>query len=202
MNLLKRFAPPRAVEGYHRKMAMNFTELTSETRHWMLRGFCEEEAGGNPYRSRNLSVDGLKVWPSLMHQAITSGDEVVLGDALKYSVFWNSTETYVRSGVSRSRAVNVVQASERIALTEFNTWYVWGLASRLLDEGETHCTVYRAADAKWAPASCSQHEGLIFSLLDIVSGHRASYWPSPGVTGQFSIPAEPGCHHTIERTRP
>ena len=114
-------------------MAMNFTELDGTTREWMLRRFEAEESGGNPYRSEALSQLGLADWPDLMRQAITDpdGNEVTLAARLNRPGYWQATETYVRNGVSHQRRVNAVQASERLAVTEFNTWYVAGLAARL-----------------------------------------------------------------------
>ena len=101
--------------------------------------------------------------------------------------------------MARQRSVNPTQASERLAITEFNTWYVAGLAARLQEEGATHCRVYRAGIPRRQPAECSVHEGQTYDVAEIITGHRIGYWPPPGVPGQLSIPAGPGCHHTIER---
>jgi hypothetical protein len=90
-------------------------------------------------------------------------------------------------------------AAERLAVTEFNTWYVRGLAKRLLDEGVTQCQVYRAALPKWEPADCTKHEGQAYPVKDVYDGHRAKYWPEPRNPNAFSIPAGPSCHHTIRR---
>ncbi len=182
-------------------MAMRFTELDGTTREWMLTRFEVEEASGVPYRSEVLSGAGLMAWPNLMRDAILdpAGSEITLAAALNAPAYWNPTETYVRSGVTRDRKVNVAQASERLAITEFNTWYVAGLAHRLADEGEIDCVVYRAAEPKWQHASCSEHEGQTYPLAEVIAGHRVGYWPPPGVDGQFAIPAGPGCHHSIQR---
>lgn len=180
---------------------MNFTELDGRTREWMLERFEAEEATDAPYRSPVLSDAGLAAWPDLMRQAIhdPDGNEVTLATSLNTAGYWNPTETYVRDGVARERKVNVAQVSQRLATTEFNTWYAAGLAHRLVDEGERDCLVYRAGQPKWEHASCSQHERQIYPLADVIDGHRIGYWPPPGVDGQFAIPAGPGCHHTLQR---
>lgn len=182
-------------------MGMYFTELDGTTREWMLRRFEAEESGPTPYRSERLTQVGLARWSDLMRQAITdpNGTEVTLADALNRPEYWHATESYVRSGITRQRNVNVAQASDLLAITEFNTWYVAGLAARLQDEGETHCRVYRAAPPKGAPAACSDHEDQIYPLIEIIAGHRITYWPVPNAQGGLSIPAGPNCHHTIER---
>ena len=112
---------------------MIFTELDPTTREWMLRRFEAEESGGIPYRSGVLSPPGLAHWPDVMRQAITDrdGSEVTLAAALDRADYWQAIETYVRNGVPHQRRVNPAQASERLAITEFNTWYVAGLAARL-----------------------------------------------------------------------
>lgn len=77
-----------------------------------------------------------------------------------------------------------------------------GFSARLAYEGEDSCRVYRAAPAKWEIAECSVHEGNVFPLTAVIGGHRARYWPAPGNPDAFSIPAVPGCHHTIQRIIP
>jgi hypothetical protein len=180
---------------------MIFTELDGTTREWMLRRFEAEESGGNPYRSEVLTRLGLARWPDIMREAITDpdGSEVTLAFALNRPDYWQATEIYVRNGITRQRSVNPSQASERLAITEFNTWYVAGLAARLQEEGVTDCRVYRAGMPKWQPAECSVHEGQTYAVAEIIAGHRVGYWPQPGVPGRLSIPAGPGCHHTIGR---
>lgn len=182
-------------------MPMNFEELDEKTRRCMLLEFEAEEASGKAYRGRNLSAAGRTAFPALMREALKTGNEETLASALANPSQWNPTEVYVRDGVPRTRSVNTNQAAERLAVTEFNTWYVRGLAKRLMDEGVKQCQVYRAAEPKWEPGECSMHEGQIYSVEDIYRGHRARYWPEPGNPAAFSIPAEANCHHTIRRTQ-
>jgi hypothetical protein len=84
-------------------------------------------------------------------------------------------------------------------LTEFNTWYVRGFATRLLSEGVSTCEVYRAAQPKWEVAGCTAHEGKTFLVQEVYDGHRATYWPEPGNPAALTIPFGYGCHHTIGR---
>lgn len=180
-------------------MAMNFEELDGTTRRYMLAEFEAEESSGNPYRGKGLSPAGRAAFANLMREALRAGDDQTLIGSLSQASYWNPTETYVRNGLERERRVNVQQAAERLGLTEFNTWYVRGLAKRLMEEGVTRCQAYRAATPKWEPGECSAHEGQIFSVEEIYRGHRARYWPEPGDDTAMSIPFGPGCHHTIRR---
>jgi hypothetical protein len=173
---------------------MHFSELDDTTREWMLRRFEAEQTSGQPYLPRVLSPLGLSRWPSLMREAITDpdGSEVTLAAALNRDDYWEPTD-------SRGSSVDVPSAAERLATTEFNTWYVAGIAARLEAEGVPECRVYRAGTPRREPAGCSAHEGQTYAVAEIIAGHRIAYWPPPGIKGRLSIPAQPTCHHTIER---
>ncbi len=183
------------------RMPMVFEELDDITRRYMLEEFEVEQASGNPYVPKILSPAGVAAFPNFMRAAIKTGNEQTLIASLAQARYWNATEAYVRNGVVRQREINVNQAAERLGLTEFNTWYVRGLAKRMIDDGMKDCEVYRAAQPKWEPAECSEHEGRIYPVADIYEGHRRRYWPEPGNPSALSIPAGPSCHHAIRRVR-
>ncbi len=171
----------------------NYEELDPATRHWMLEEFRREE-DTNPYRSSRLSAEGLAAFPTAMEETIRSGNEQTLFEALREPRYWLKMESSKRG--DRKVPVN---APESFSITEFNTWYVRGLARRLLEEGVEHCQVYRAAPA-WEPrAECVQHDGQVYPVGIIYDGHRARYWPPPGNPSILSIPVGPNCHHTIRR---
>lgn len=180
-------------------MAMNYAELDDKTRESMLLEFEAEHKAGNPYRSKALSSVGLQRFPDLMREAIQKGNEVSLARALDNSSYWTPTETYVREGVTRERNRNLQQSAERLAITEFSTWYVRGFAKRLLNEGVEKCQIYRGAQPKWEPGECAGHEGQIVDVKSIYDNHRSRYWPEPGNSLALSIPFGPGCHHLIRR---
>jgi hypothetical protein len=183
-------------------MSMRFEELDDVTRRYMLEEFEAEEQSGNPYRGKELSPTGRAAFPDLMRLAITTGNEQTLFAALNNSTYWvSSGVSRSKTGRSYSRSVNVAHDAERLGLTEFNTWYVRGLAKRLLDDGEKQCQVYRAAPARLAPDTCSFHEGQILPLDEVYRGHRAKYHPAPGRRSALSVPFGPTCHHTIRRVR-
>lgn len=179
-------------------MGLRFEELDEITREHMLTHFRREEASDQPYRSPGLTARGLDEWPKLMEVAIKAGDDDTLTAVMKSPVYWKESEIWIRNGVARERHVNVGQAAERLAVSEFNTWYVRGLGARLITEGVDECEVYRAAEPKWEVAGCSEHEGKRFPVQVIIAGHRARYWPTINDSA-FSIPVQPGCHHTIRR---
>ncbi|MCK4418998.1 hypothetical protein KAV79_04255 [Candidatus Aerophobetes bacterium] len=181
-------------------MKANFEELDEKTREFMLEEFEAEQNSGNPFTSQLLSDIGGKVFPGLMKKAIVSEDEEFLSISLSKQEYWKEKQEYTRDGITREKRVNINQAAERLGFSEFNTWYVRGLAKKLIAEGVERCQVYRAKEAKWEPGECSKHEGQVMDVRIIYEGHRAKYWPEKNDSA-FSIPAQPGCHHTIRRVK-
>lgn len=174
-------------------------DLDEVTREHMLREFVAEQAAPDPYVPFRLTPDGADIWPTLMEEAIQTGSDESLHLALRNAPgLFASHEPWVRNGVTRMRAVNQNQASEMLATSEFNTWYVRGLSARLLEENVPYVEVYRAAVPKWEVAGCASHEGRMVATQDVYDGHRAAYWPVENPTA-FSVPFQPGCHHSIRR---
>jgi hypothetical protein len=68
-----------------------------------------------------------------MRDAIKQGNEESLAAALADASLWEPMETFVREGVAQERKRNIPKSCERLATTEFSTWYVRGLARRLMD---------------------------------------------------------------------
>jgi len=175
-----------------------FEELDS-TRKYMLEEFNIEQESGNPYFSSLLTPIGLDVFPKAMREAIQHGNEETLTNVISNTTYWYSDEKRTRAGKPYRARITPYKAAQRLAQSEYNTWYVRGLAKKLLEEGEQFCQVYRAAPA-WQPREeCLSHEGRVYHVRDIYEGHRARYWPPPGNPGALSIPVGPYCHHTIRR---
>lgn len=161
----------------------DFRELTARTRDAMLDGF-EDEQDTRPYVPKRLSRLGRVQFPQLMRTAIVYGDEEPLRASLLVSKYWNERASHYHVRL--------------LASNEFNTWYVWGLTTVLLEDGETQCRVYREARAYNPHSECRMHENGVFDLTDIRQGHRAGYH-NIRVPGAIAIPNHPGCHHSIER---
>ena len=105
----------------------------------------------------------------------------------------------MREGVPRKRQRNIEQSAMRLAQSEFSTWYVRGLARRLLEEGVESCEVYLAEEPDGASGECVLHEGMVLPVGDVYRGHRARYWPAPGDRSALSVPSSPNCRHLIRR---
>ena len=140
------------------------------------------------------------MFPGLTRKAIVSEDEEFLSISLSKQEYWKEKQQYTRDGITREKRINLNQSAERLGFSEFNTWYVRGLAKKLITEGVRKCQRYGAKEARWEPGECSKHEGQVMDVRIIYEGHRAKYWPKENDSA-FSIPAQSGCYYTTRRTR-
>jgi hypothetical protein len=173
---------------------MRYEELDEETRRWMLEEFRAEEAAG-PYRSPSLSAEGRRQFGELMEQAIVTGTEDSLAEALRAKELWAEYEPSPLGGVRRTEPA---RAAKALARTEFNTWYIRGLCRRLMEEGEMYCQVYRAAAADAPGDLCEPYQGMVLEIRHLYNGHRIKYWPKPNDRA-FSVPCGPQCRHSVRR---
>jgi len=122
----------------------------------MLEEFEKEQKSGNPYTSSRLSNIGKEVFPSFMKETILNGDEEGLFDKLNNSNYWKSSGTMLFD-------------AKRLAFTEFNTWYVRGLAKKLINESIKECQVYRLTpkimdEQKNECEECNKIENTVISV--------------------------------------
>ena len=179
---------------------MDFKELNEITRKYMFDEFQREEQGGNPYRSESMSSDGLANVAQFVENAIKNGNEISLANNLSNSSFWKPFTIVHRGSSTHQRRINPTVAAKVFAQTEFNTWYVRGLAKKLMDEGISKCEIYRAEAAEQPRCECSRYEGQEIDVKKIYDGHRAKYHPIEN-NSAFSIPSGPNCHHAIRRLK-
>jgi hypothetical protein len=182
-------------------MAMNYEELDEKTRLVMLQEFEDEQAGGTPYVSKGLNNNGCVAFPGLMRAAIKSGNEVSLSKALNDAVLWKPFTIDINTGGQTNKPRNIPESAAMLGLGEFSTWYVRGLARKLLNEGQAKCQIYRGEAPIDGPGECSKYEGMIVETQLIYDNHRARYWPLPGNPDALSVPFGPFCHHVIRRMK-
>lgn len=176
--------------------------LDVEVRQQMVSLWTEESASLQRTHDRRdwpfgkqLTEDGWTAYMAFMALALELHDDEWLMNALDRSDYW--TEPWYRNG--KPVAYNRADSRRRLAMTEFNTAYVRGLATTLLERGQSTAHVYRAAPSREERnAYCSGLEGQEVDLRQLIADHRRSYFPSPGDRSARSIPAGTNCHHTIK----
>ena len=108
-------------------MVMQFEELDTTTRGFMVAEFDAEQSSDLPYVSKNLSGAGQAAFVEIVRQALLDGDEVVIAEALQVENYWEPLEHYTtKTGKPATRRINIRQKSETLALNEFSTWYAAG----------------------------------------------------------------------------
>lgn len=160
----------------------------------------KKEPGGVPFHPRVLSDHGRRQFPQIMEEAIKSGDDGILAQALNKQAFFQDRPRRTKTGTTKVRT-NPTADSKMLALTEFNTWYVRGLSRRLMEEGVEVCEVYRADPALVPRCECTAWKDRVFSVRDVYDGHRTRYHGAGSDRSAFSVPSGPNCHHSIRRTR-
>lgn len=170
---------------------MRFDDLDATTREYMEREFVGEQQSEPRYRPKTLSPAGLAAFPGLMLQAIRAGTDETLEASL--------LPEHMSADILPK---DLAWRGHQLALSEFNTFYVRGLAKRLLDEGVEECEVYLGGSGRTRCRGVPNipHEGGIVKVRDVYEGHRRRYWPEED-RGAFSVPDQGGCHHTIRRIR-
>lgn len=177
---------------------MNFEELDQTTRRWMLDEFNAEQSKISHFEPTEFNPVGLTAFPDLVRQSIQHGDIISLAAFLSNTSYWKPTRTYYRQGKPITQRIDPITSAQRLAHSEFTTWYTRGMARKLKEEGITQCQVYRADSAVQPKCECTSLEGTTILVDQIYDGHRAKYFPTPN-PGAFSIPSSPFCHHTIRR---
>lgn len=142
---------------------------------------------------KQLTVSGWAAFLALMPEALFEHDDEWLQSQLDVPEFWQPHL------LRRGKIVQYDQADaiQKLAIGEFNTAYVRGLASALQARGEELCQVFRADQAYVPRSECSAWEGQEFPLSLVLAGHRVRYHPPPGERRAFSVPSGPNCHHSI-----
>ncbi len=148
-----------------------------------------------PY-GRYLTEAGLAAFEAAMLEALAAHDDEWLAQQMRDPRCWIA-KAPPRKGQSKWVDYNRDEAVRRLAMTEFNVAYVHGLASVLLDRGQSHCVVYRAGvAAEPRDAYCTNLEDEQVLLAQILADHRRNYFPIRDPDAR-PIPSGPNCHHSI-----
>lgn len=143
-------------------MGLNLENLDAATREFMLQEFDADEAAGRLNPSNYFSEAGEEQFPTLLREAIESGNDESLATALsRADLFLSHYQKKTPSGGITTAAVPRT-APVTFSEGEFNRFYIRGLCLRAIEE-EGKIEVYRArASSRARPES----EALIGQALD------------------------------------
>lgn len=149
-----------------------------------------------PY-GKLLTDAGFEAFLRAMPEALLDRDDEWLRRQMSDEAYWQPyLRRRIKSGYTQVD-YNKPEAIAKLTIGEFDTAYVRGLASTLLDRGEVQALVYRAGEAAEKRTTyCTQLEESPVDLEQLLRDHRANYWPTRR-SGARPIPSGPNCHHSI-----
>lgn len=123
-------------------MKFNFENLDDQTRELMISEIESDINEEKLYLSKRFNVNGNKLYPELLLEAVKSGNEESLALALKQNnCFAEKEARNGKNGITYAKIPET--ANQTLAESEFNRFYIRGLALRAINNGE-NLTVYRA----------------------------------------------------------
>lgn len=150
-------------------MAFDFKDLDATTRDYMVTELDRDESVGVIYESPRLSAHGRSVYARLLRDALVSGTPESFADALSSAGVFNAMEQTVKG--PKKMASN---APSLLAGGEFNRYYVRGVATRAVDSGQEHVTVYRARTSGHSRPESEAQIGTAVSASDLLEHLRAN----------------------------
>lgn len=127
-------------------MALDFANLDSNTRSFMLEEIEHDIAVGKLYYSPRLSPAGKTLYPELLRNAARSGTDESLASELRVPGRLNATEEKRKPKGGTTIAQVPITAPETLAEGEFNRFYARGLCRRAMKQGIEALVVYRAKE--------------------------------------------------------
>jgi len=123
-------------------MKFNFNNLDEQTREFMISEIKSDIDNERLYLSKRFNEKGIELYPNLLIDAVSSGDEETLAIALNDNdCFLDKEPRNGKNGITYAKVP--VTASITLAESEFNRFYIRGLALKS-QENKQRLRVYRA----------------------------------------------------------
>lgn len=166
-------------------MALYFENLDDRTRGLMLDEMEYDIANNQLHISPFLSGQGQRDYTSLLRDAIQKGNDETLAQSLREHrrIVRTQPRRLPKAG-GYSIAATPENAAEVLAESEFNRYYIRGLARRAIEDGITDLIIYRAKPVQTPrPESEARVETSLSpqELLDDLRSHPGDEPPTLGV---------------------
>jgi hypothetical protein len=169
-------------------MALYLVNLDAHTRRFMLAELESDLARNQLHFSPYLSGQGVNDYPALLRAAIETGTDETLAQALSQQLRIERAAPRRQPSGGFALASVPENAAQVIAESEFNRYYMRGVAQRALEAGLTELVIYRA---KSVAEPRAESEALLETtiepqaLLDDLRAHT-------GEPPALGVPAGPG----------
>jgi hypothetical protein len=129
-------------------LGINFENLDTQTREFMIKELELDISSGKLYISPRLNAAGQTNWANLLREAIQKYDDDWLTNQLLIKGYMRTQEKRrTRSGGIAMARVPVT-ARETLAEGEFNRLYARGLCARAIKDGITEVEIYRGKSVR------------------------------------------------------
>ena len=165
-------------------MALYFENLDDRTRQLMLDEMEYDIANNQLHISPFLSGQGERDYANLLREALQSGTDETLAQSLREHRRILRTLPRRNPAGGYSIAATAENAAEVLAESEFNRYYIRGLARRAIEDGIQELIVYRAKPVRTPrPESEARVETVLSpqELLDDLRSHPGDERPTLGV---------------------
>lgn len=123
-------------------MKFNFENLDEQTRDLMALEIKTDIDSNQLYFSKRFNENGHQLYAELLFDIVSNGDEETLATALKVNnCFADKEPRNSKNGITYAKVPET--ANQTLADSEFNRFYMRGLALRAISSGQT-LTIYRA----------------------------------------------------------
>lgn len=123
-------------------MKFNFENLDEQTRELMASEIKSDIERDRLYFSKRFNGNGHRIYVELLLDAVNGGDEETLATSLKSNnCFADKEARNGKNGITYAKVPET--ANQTLADSEFNRFYIRGLALRAISSGQS-LTIYRA----------------------------------------------------------
>jgi hypothetical protein len=162
----------------------HFENLNDAIRLLMLNEAESDRLAVSEYYGRRLTAKGHADWPTMLRNAITTGDEATLAADLRFGERLKShEEQHRKTGVILQQVP--FNAADILAQGEFNRYYIRAVCRSAIEKGITNVDVYRGRhSANPRPESEALIVGRLLDAKQLLEDIRAH----PGEQTHLGIP--------------
>ncbi|MCX7571199.1 hypothetical protein OS242_14700 [Tumebacillus sp. DT12] len=175
-------------------MTLTFHDLDEQTRHLMVEELELDQSAGRLYLSPRLNEDGLGRFPTLLKEAMLTGDAALLASKILQERLLSDLEPrkHKSGGVQMVRVS--YNAHEMLAEGEFNKFYVRALCRRALGETGAKLRIYRAKPVTQPRHDSLEKIGQIIDPVELLADLRGNL----GVDAALKAPSGPNSGLSVE----
>lgn len=175
-------------------MGFEFKNLDECTRSFMLKEFEKDSDEKALYISDRLNENGKEFFPTLLRDAIMSGDEEILSERLATGDFFNKTYSRKNKNGGLTDVKMPVNAATTLAEGEFSRFYARAICLRAIENGIKEVKVYRAKEVQNPRFESEEKIGKTVSAEKLLDDLRNNI----GMNLALGIPAGPNSGLNVE----